>query len=51
MLNDTVHNDDILIEGFRREIFCSDHEDNLRGGEVCIDYRDGLSIHRRTDLR
>ena len=50
MLNDTVHNDDILIEGFSREIFRSDHADNLRSGGVCIYYRDGLSIKRRTDL-
>ena len=44
MLVDTVHNDDILIEGFSREIFRSDHADNLRSGTVCIYYRDGLSI-------
>ena len=45
-----MHNDDILIEGFSREIFRSDHADNLRSGGVCIYYREGLSIKRRTDL-
>ena len=50
MLNDTVHNDDILIEGFGKEIFHSDNVDNLRSDGVCIYYRDGLSIKRRTDL-
>ena len=50
MFNDTVHNDDILIEGFSGEIFRSDHADDLRSRGVCIYYRDGLSIKRRTDL-
>ena len=50
MLNDTVHNDDILIEGFSKEILRSDNVDNLRSGGVCIYYRDGMSIKRRTDL-
>ena len=50
MLNSTVHNDDIFIEGFSREIYRSDHVNNIRSGGVCIYYREGLAVHRRKDL-
>lgn len=50
MLNSTVQNDDIFIEGFSREIYHSDHVNNIRSGEVCIYYREGLAIKRRKDL-
>ena len=50
MLNSTVHNDDIFIEGFSREIYRSENINNIRRGGVCIYYREGLSIRRRNDL-
>ena len=50
MLNSTVHNDDIFIKGLSREIYRSDHVNNIRIGGVCIYYREGLAIKRRRDL-
>ena len=50
MLNSTVHNDDIFIEGFSREIYHSDHVNYIRSGGVCIYYREGLAVHHRKDL-
>ena len=50
MLNNTVHNEDIVIDGFSRDIYRSDHVNNLRQGGVCIYYREGLSNKRRRDL-
>ena len=50
MLNNTVYNDDIFIKGFSREIYRSDHVNNIRSGEVCIYYREGLAIKHRKDL-
>jgi len=45
-----LHNDDVFIEGFSREIYRSDHVNNIRSGGVCIYYREGLAVHRRKDL-
>ena len=50
MLNSTVHNDDIFIEGFSREIYRRDHVNSIRSSGVCIYDREGLAVHRRKDL-
>ena len=50
MLNSTVHNDDIFIEGFSREIYRNEHITNIRRGRICIYYCEGLSSRRRNDL-
>ena len=50
MLNTTVHTGDIFIEGFSREIYHSEHINNIRRGGACIYYRKGLAIRRRNDL-
>ena len=50
MLDSSVSNDDIFIKGFSREIFRSDHPSNTKLGGVCLYFREGLPIRRRTDL-
>ena len=50
MLDSTIKNDDIFIEGFSKDIYRSDHPSNTKIGGVCLYYRDKLPIKRRTDL-
>ena len=50
MLDSSVSNVDIFIEGFSREIYRSDHPSNTKLGGVCLYFREGLPIRRRTDL-
>ena len=50
MLDSTIKNDDIFIEGFSKDIYRSDHPSNTKLGGVCLYYRDELPIRRRTDL-
>ena len=50
MLNKTVNNENILIQGFSQEIFRSDHPSNTKKGGVCVFFREGLPIKRRKDL-
>ena len=50
MLDSSVSNDDIFIEGLSREIFRSDHPSNTKLGGICLYFREGLPIRRRTDL-
>ena len=50
MLDSTIKNDDISIEGFSKDIYRSDHPSNTKIGGVCLYYRDELPIERRTDL-
>ena len=50
MLDKSVNDSDILIEGFSHEIFRSDHPSNTKVGGVCIYVREGLQVKRRTDL-
>ena len=50
MLNSTIRNDDISIEGYGREIYRADHPSDHKIGGVCLYYREGLPIKRRKDL-
>ena len=50
MLDSSVSNFGIFIEGFSREIYRSDHPSNTKLGGVCLYFREGLPIRRRTDL-
>ena len=50
MLDKSINDSDIFIEGFNREIFRSDHPSNTKVGGVCIYVREGLPVKRRTDL-
>lgn len=50
MLNSSISNEDIFIEGFSKEIYRNDHPSNTRKGGVCLYFREGLPIKRRTDL-
>ena len=50
MLDRTINNDDIFIEGFSREIFRSDHSSITKVGRGCVYFRKGLPIKRRGDL-
>ena len=50
MLNSSISNEDIFIEGFSKEIYRNDHPSNTKKGGVCLYFREGLPIKRRTDL-
>jgi len=50
MLDKSIKNEDIFIQGFNREIFRSDHPSNTKTGGVCVYFREGLPIKRRDDL-
>ena len=50
MLDQSISDDSIFIEGFSREIYCSDHPSNSKTGGVCAYFREGLPIKRRSDL-
>ena len=50
MLDQSISNDDIFIEGFSREIYHSDHPSNSKTGGVCMYFREGMPIKRRPDL-
>ena len=50
MLDQSISDDSIFIEGFSREIYRSDHPSNSKTGGVCVYFREGLPIKRRSDL-
>ena len=50
MLDCTVSNEEIFIDGFSSEIYRSDHPSNTKTGGVCLYFREGLPIRRRTDV-
>ena len=50
MLNSSVNNEDIFIEGFSKEVYRSDHPSNSRKGGVCLYFREALPNKRRVDL-
>ena len=50
ILNSSVDNDCITIEGLRKDIFRSDHPSNKTIGGVCLYFREGLPIRCRRDL-
>ena len=49
-LNKTVQNEDIIIDGFSTEIFCSDHPSDDKQGGVCVYFKENLPVKRRKDL-
>ncbi len=50
MLDSTIGNEEICIEGYSKEIYRNDHPSNTKTGGVCLYFREGLPIKRRTDL-
>ena len=50
MLDHSVSNNEISIDGFSKEIYRSDHPSNTKIGGVFLYFREGLPIKRRTDL-
>ena len=50
ILNSSISNEDIFIEGFSKEIYRHDHTSNTKKGGVCLYFREGLPIKRKTDL-
>ena len=50
MLDQSISNDAISIEGFSREIYRSDRPSNSKTGGVFMFFREGLPIKRRPDL-
>ena len=51
MLDHSVINDDISIDGFSKEIYSSDYPSNTKIGGVRLYLREGLLIKRRADLQ
>ena len=50
MLDKSINNEDIYVQGFSREIYRSDHPSNTKTGGVSVYFREGLPIKRRQDL-
>ena len=50
MLDNSISDEDIFIEGFSREIYRSDHPSNTKLGGVCLYFREGLANKRRKDF-
>ena len=50
LLNDSIKDDEIHIEGFSKEIFRSDHPSGKKVGGVCLYFKENLPIKRRKDL-
>ena len=48
--NESIKNEDILIEGFSKEILRSDHPNGRKEGRVCLYVKENLPIKRRKDL-
>ena len=49
-LNETIKNEDIIIDGFSTEIFRSDHPSGDRQGGVCVYLKENLPVKLRKDL-
>ena len=49
-LNETVKNEDIIINGFSTEIFRSGHPSGDKQGRVCVYFKENLPVKRRKDL-
>ena len=50
MLDKSIKNDEIYIEGFSKDVFRSDHPSNTKTEGVSLYAREGLPIRRRKDL-
>ena len=50
VINNSVPDEDIFIEGFSKEIFRSDHPSGDKKGGLCIYFKETLPIKRRKDL-
>ena len=48
--NETIHNEEILIEGFSKEMFCNDNPSGDKQGGVCVYFKENLPIKRRKKL-
>ena len=51
MLDKSIPNDDIFMNGFSRNIFRSDNPGESKIGEVCLYYKENLPITQRLDLQ
>ena len=49
-LNETVKNEDIIIDGLSTEIFRSDQPSGDKQGGVCVYFKENLPIKRRKDF-
>ena len=50
LLNESVENNDLFIEGFSKEIFRNDHPSGNKVGGVCLFFKQNIPIKRRQDL-
>ena len=48
--NETVKNEDIIINGFSAEIFRNDHPGGDKQGGVCVYFKENLPIKHRKDI-
>ena len=50
LLNESIENNDMFIEGFSKEIFRNDHPSGKNVGGVCLFFKQNISIKHRQDL-
>ena len=50
LLNESIENNDLFIEGFSKEIFRNDHPSGNKVGGVCLFFKQNIPIKRRQDL-
>ena len=49
-LNETVKYEDIIIDAFSTEIFCSDHPSGDKQSGVCVYSKENIHIKRKNDI-
>ena len=50
LLNESIENNDLFIEGFSKEIFRNDHPSGNKVGGVCLFFKQNIPSKRRQDL-
>ena len=50
LLNESIENNDLFIEGFSKEIFRNDHSSGNKVSGVCLFFKQNIPIKRRQDL-
>ena len=50
-LDSSVPNESISLTGFSKEIYRSDHPNDVKRGGVCLYFKDSLAIKQRKDLQ
>ena len=50
-LDSSIPNGSISLTGFSKDIYRSDHPNDVKGGGVCLYFKDSLAIKQRNDLQ